>query len=790
MPLEADFSKDKRWIMPEKGSIPQAYQAAIGGHPLVAQTLYQRGYHTIEAARAFLDPDRYQPAPASDLPDLSTACELLANAIQKKAHILVWGDFDVDGQTATTVLVEGLRQLGGTVSYYIPVRAKESHGINRNSLKDKLKSGFDLLLTCDTGITEHENIQLVRNLGIPVIVTDHHIPGETLPPAHAVINPQRLPSDHPLHALPGVGVAYKLIEGLFSYLDQHPVEHKHADVSPSSLGHLLELVALGIVADVAELHGDNRYLLQKGLQHLRSTQRLGLKILYQNAELDPNNLNEGHIGFQIAPRLNAVGRLGDANPMVEFLTTQDPARARVIAFQIEATNAKRRFETRQVEQAAEMQLTAGSTERYAASRHAPAIVLHHPTWPGGVVGIVASRLVERYQKPTILLTGEDPVHGSARSVAGLHITEAIAAQADLLTGYGGHPMAAGLSMPQAHYGAFKRRFLATVENLIKDVQIVQEHHLAQVLTIDQINLELVQEIERLAPFGPGNPPLLFLLEGLRLVDYSLVGANQEHRQVMVEDKGGEKLKLIWWNGGDEPLPEAEFDLVCKLTHSDYKGSPQVSAEWIDYRLSEAGQLEVEDRHIEIMDYRLTPDPQSKLIHCLEADSTAILWGEGVMDENVSFKGRHELEENPDLIIWSAPPSQTVLNQVIHRVQPKIVTVFGINPGLDDVDQFLLRLAGIAKYALAHMDGKTTLERVAAGCAAEETTVITGLRFWHAKGDFSVKFIGDSVHISPHTPVPQPQLQQDFERLLKNQLEESRAFRKFFQTSDIQAQLTG
>ncbi len=316
MPPDAGFTNQQRWIIPEMISIPQAYQDAIGGHPLIAQTLYQRGYRTIESARAFLDPDRYQPAPASDLPDLPAACELLKNAIQEKAHILVWGDFDVDGQTATTVLVEGLRQLGGVVSYHIPVRGEESHGINRTTLKEKLTSGFDLLLTCDTGVTEHANIQLVRNLGIPVIVTDHHIPGETLPPANAVINPQRLPPDHPLRALPGVGVAYKLIEGLFSFLDHHPGEHSHSELCTSSLGHLLELVALGIIADVAELQGNNRYLLQKGLQHLRTTHRLGLQLLYKNAELDPNNLNEGHIGFQIAPRLNAVGRLGDANPMV------------------------------------------------------------------------------------------------------------------------------------------------------------------------------------------------------------------------------------------------------------------------------------------------------------------------------------------------------------------------------------------------------------------------------------------------------------------------------------------
>ena len=765
----------KHWVMPEKISVPESYQAAVGGHPLIAQTLYQRGYRSIESAHAFLNPDHYQPTPPSELPDLDTACELLANTIRDKAHILVWGDFDVDGQTATTVLVEGLRQAGAIVSYYIPIRAKESHGINRDTLKKMLKTGFDLLLTCDTGISEHANLQIVRNLGIPVIVTDHHTLSKTLPPANAVINPQRLPPEHPLHPLPGVGVAYKLIEGLYNYLDFEP-----------DLGHLLELVALGIVSDVAQLQGDNRYLLQKGLHQLRHTQRLGLQMLYKNAALNPANLNEGHIGFQIGPRLNAVGRLGDANPMVAFLITQDPGEARVISHQIEAMNTKRRFDTRQVEQAAEMQLSTSSTDRHAA-----AIVLHNPTWPGGIVGIVASRLVERYQKPVILLTGEDPIHGSARSVPGLHITEAIGAQYDLLEGFGGHPMAAGLSMPSNHYAAFKRRFLSTTEALLKDVAIVEALRLTQELSLDQIDLDLVSEIERLAPFGPGNPPLLFLLRDLTLISESQVGVNQEHRQVTVADNCEKELRLIWWNGGDEPLPEAKFDLVCKLTHSDYKGTPQVSAEWVDFRLSEAGRLEVKARQVEINDYRNAINPKAHLIRCLEENPTALLWGEGTLPSDLPFMGRHELEETRHLVIWTTPPSQSVLREVLSKTQPKKVTVFGTQAesNLDQVEHFLNRLAGLAKYAIVHMEGIAPLERLAAGCAADEITLKAGLQLWQAKGLFKVEFGAASVHITTDAPEPDPKLMINHENTLKAQLGESRAFREYFQRGDIHSLLT-
>jgi single-stranded-DNA-specific exonuclease len=762
------MAAEKRWVMPEKIKPPGAFQEAIGGHPLVAQTLYQLGYQSIDAAQAFLNPEKYQPAPATDLPDLEAACNLLVAAIRTGQHILVWGDFDVDGQTATTLLVEGLREVGAKVSYHIPVRAEESHGITREALKARLAAGFDLLLTCDTGITEYENLQIVGNLGIPVIVTDHHTLGERLPPANAVVNPQRLPAGHPLRTLPGVGVAYKLIEGLYAHLN-----------CELDTGNLLELVALGIVADVAELQGDTRFLLQRGLLNLRQTRRVGLQMLYEQAELIPANLNEGHIGFQIGPRLNAVGRLADANPMVDFLTTTDPGRARTLVYQIEALNAKRRFATRQVEQGAEGQLSAS-----AADRHTPAIVLHHPTWPGGVVGIVASRLVDRYHKPVILLTGDDPIHGSARSIPGVHITGAIATQADLLNGYGGHPMAAGLSMPAQNYPAFKRRFLATIQEQLGDVDIIPEIEVAQELTLDQVDLDLVAEIDRLAPFGPGNPPLVFLLRDLQLVAEAAVGANQEHRQLTVQDGSENELRLIWWNAADEPLPIDQFDLLCKLTRSDYKGSPQLSAEWVDFRLSQAGRKAVEARHVEIIDYRDKIDPQAQLARCLAEDTQVSVWGEGQLPQNFPFKGRHELEQTPHLVIWTAPPSQSVLHDVIRQTQPKTVTVFGVDPQLDDENRFLNRLGGLAKYAIAHMDGQASLEHLAAACASQAETVQIGLQLWGARGELTVDIQGEFVYLTTEVNKPDPAAVENFKAILKSLLLETGAFRSYFKRGDL------
>ncbi|HQA28056.1 MAG TPA: single-stranded-DNA-specific exonuclease RecJ [Brevefilum fermentans] len=764
------MSPKQPWVHVETHPIPIEFQEAIGGHPLVAHTLYERGYRTVDEALAFLDPDLYHPSSAFDLPDMERGCDLLTRAISEQACILVWGDFDVDGQTATTLLVEGLRGLGANVRYHIPVRAKESHGIRKEVLKAQLVQGFDLLLTCDTGITEFESLQWVRNLDIPIIVTDHHLLAERMPPADAVINPQRLEEGHPLRTLPGVGVAYQLIEGLYASLGRG-----------LDLGRLQELVALGIVSDVAEQRGDTRYLLQRGLKSLRKTSRVGLIRLFENAELNPGLINEGHIGFQIAPRLNAVGRLGDANPMVEFLTTQDKSEARRLATLIEGMNIKRRSETRQVERGAEAQLQASSDDR-----HAPAIVLHHPGWPGGVVGIVASRLVERYHKPVILLTGEDPISGSARSVPGLHITEAIGAQSDLLNNFGGHPMAAGLSLPVAHYPAFKRRFLATVEAQLPSGAVGEPIEIAGSLRLDELDLALVREISRLGPFGQGNPALNFRVNDLRVVAESTVGIEREHRQVTVADKENNELRLIWWNGADERLPEAQFDLVCQLTESDYEGTPQLSAEWIDFQLSEAGKVEIASRQVELIDYRASLHSQDQLAQLVLESPRALIWGEGDLPNAIPFKGRHELEKNSHLVVWTAPPSQTVLQHVLGLVQPKQVTVFAVEPGICELHAFMSRLGSAAKYALNNLGGRASIERLGATCAADESAVRTGLLLWEARGMLSVNFKGEEVHIRADRPEADFDASALLETMLKELLEESRAYRRYFHQVELRS----
>jgi single-stranded-DNA-specific exonuclease len=667
--------------------------------------------------------------------------------------------------------MEGLQKLGANVSYHIPVRAKESHGITWKVLSRYLEQGFDLLLTCDTGIAEHDNLQRVRESGIPVIVTDHHTLKATLPPANAVINPQRLSADHPLRSLPGVGVAYQLMEALYKKCNR-----------PFEPGPFQELAALGIVADVASVTNDTRYLLQKGLAALRQTSRPGLQTLYQNAGINPLRLDEEIIGFQIAPRLNAMGRLGDANPIVELLSTNDRGRSRVLATEVEATNNQRQFLTDQVEEAAEAQLKTNP-----ALRQRSAIVLHHPDWPGGVVGIVANRLVERYQKPTILLTGKDPVHGSARSVEGINITEAITAQADLLIGFGGHPMAAGLSMPLKHLTTFINRLSKTISQMTEGLDLTPTLNIHHVLKLSEIDLALIDDLQRLAPFGPENPPLNFLIKNVKHVSDVVVGKTQSHRQVIIEDQAGDQMRFIWWHGAGEPIPEETFNLVCRLHENDYRGVRQISAEWIDGRVTDVeGKKKVQPQR-KVFDVRAHQDGLTliqKITHNLKM---GLCWGEGPENHRMGGTSRCLLTPAQRLVILTSPPGLNVLEKALDVVNPEEIIVFAINPGLDTFDAFMVRLGGLTKYIMGHHEGRVSLCEITAGMAAQEKTLLAGLDLWQALGKCRYEKSGtDSLIIQPGESLKnEPKVLEGTRKRLLSLLQESRAFRRYFQTTPIQ-----
>lgn len=756
-----------RWIDPPPPEVPASF-ADLDLPPLIARTLVRRGLTDPAAARAFLDPASYASSPASELPGMDQAVERILLAARSGESVCVWGDFDVDGQTATTLLVETLRALNADVSYHIPIRAVSSHGVHIPQLKEIIDRGAHLIITCDTGITAHEAVDYARARGVDFVITDHHEPGETLPPAAAILNPRLLPEGHPLSTLAGVGVAYKLAEALMGDGPSTRDHRPSSTVDALSPEVLLDLVALGLIADLALLKDDARYLAQRGIRALRSTERLGLKTVYEFANLQPSTLNETSVGFALGPRLNALGRLGDANPAVELLTTRDPIRARILAAHIEGLNAQRRLLTDQVTQAAEAQLRA-----HPSLLAQPVIVLGHSAWPGGVVGIVANRLVDRYHKPAILFNfSEDGLaRGSARSIEGLHITDAIAAQKELLLNYGGHPMAAGLALEQSKVPDFRRTISRTVETMLAESQVEEEAlEIDAWMGLDELTFEMADSIERLAPFGPGNPALTLATRGLQVVKSTEIGKNKEHLKLTVQDEAGRQQDVLWWKSAGEAMPEGRFDLAYTLRTGSFRGARQLNLEFVELRETGEKPVEVRKALLEIQDMRKNAAAFERL------SPQVLIWAEGA--DKSKGKSRFDLHPADEFAIWTAPPSPTELRAALEIVKPKTLYLFAVPPPEEKTDAFLTRLAGLVKYAVNQRGGKATLAELATATAQREAAVRLGLEWLRAGGHITLQ--GDQdLTVASGNAEANPYVQKELYIAVKGLLEETAAYRAYF-----------
>jgi len=547
-------------------------------------------------------------------------------------------------------------------------------------------------------------------------------------------------------------------------------------------------VALGIVADVAVQTGDTRYLLQRGLEALRHTERLGLRVMMETAELDPAWLSEEHIGFVLGPRLNALGRLADANVAVELLTTDNLGRARILAAELEGLNAQRKLLCDQVFQAAQAQI-----ERDPSFLEHSALVLSHPSWPAGVIGIVASRLAERYHRPTILIATPpgELGRGSARSIEGVNITAAIAAQREMLVRFGGHPMAAGLTIDSEEIPEFRRALSRTVSEMLADPKGFPKPlgslQIDDYLSLADLSLDLVEDLERLAPFGPGNPPLTLVSKRLSLTSHSTVGRTGEHLQLIVEDEEGTAQRVVWWQGAGWPLPQGRFDLAYVVRASNYRGQRDIQVEWVDACPIEEPRPEGFPKtlrvSIEVVDYRREPSPH-KLLERLRAREDAQVWSEAKARAEVAGQGRYELKQSKALIIWTTPPSPAELRTVLEKVAPETVYLFGIDPGLDHPETFLKRLAGLTRYALNSHQGRANVSTLAAATAQRETTVRQGMAWLAARGHLVV--LGeddDEIQLAEGSHVVDPKGFQKPFGSLKTLLEETAAYRAHFGRAD-------
>lgn len=762
---------ERQWRFRQPPNLPGHLLSAAGHDPIIAAYLLDRGLTTPEAARHYLEPDINNLTDPFEFPDMPKAVSRIQKALAEGEFIGIWGDFDVDGQTSTALLVDCLEKLGASIRYHLPIRGKESHGISLPSLQSFMGTGIQMLITCDTGISEHTSLQYAAQNGLDVIITDHHSLPSELPLAYACINPHLLPEGHAFETLSGSGVAFELMLAVCR-------NQTREDIALSCL----DLAAIGLIADMAPLKRDARLIAQLGLKLLTDQPRQWLKILLEAAQMTTTEVDESTIGFTIAPRLNAVGRLEDANPLVEFLLDRKPDSLQDMANHLEALNANRKWLCDQVFQSAKEQL-----ERQRELSTSAIIILSNPTWPGGVLGLAAGKLKEKFYRPVILLndSGDGVLRGSARSVEGVNITEAISSASSLLLGFGGHAMAAGLSLPAEKLPEFRNeintwlrlRGLAAAEPPALDIDAE--------LKLEQINPQFFQTMQKLAPFGMGNPPLVFCCRRLKITSARPLDRNREHFKFQIQDEQGDSLPFYWWNIDETLIPTGSFDLSFSLRKNSYKGETTLQAEYIDIHPVEEPETTIPgEKNLEILDLRLLTQPLEDAMRVSSGKSYLKFEEPPVLDDPFSV-GRNQLYSVTNLILASIPPSREKMDEILTQASPNCLILAFPPPKLLNISQFLNRLAGLIKFALQNHDGLTSTLDLARAMNQNEGAIEAGIAWFQAEGKILVTAADlGLIRIKRSGTSGNSKYKGAFEKQINFHLQETYSYQKFFYDQSI------
>lgn len=525
-PLSA---RNKRWVVSE--AAPPELAARLGRGQVVATLLYQRGLRDPETVASFLDADYrgglHDPLMMKGMPEASAR---IARAIGAGEPMVVYGDFDTDGVTAVTLLMQAITAMGGSIRPYIPHRVREGYGLNGEAIEHLAAEGVRLLITVDCGISNIAEVERAQALGLDVIVTDHHHPPATLPRALAVVNPKQPGCAYPYKQLVGVGIAFKLVQALV-----------RQGVSLGALRgrDLLDVVALGTVTDMGPLDGENRVLVKAGLKAINATQRPGLRALIRAAGLAEGQVDATAIGFMLGPRINAAGRLDDAVSAYDLLLAEDFATAQRLADELNQTNRQRQELTKQVQAAAQAMAEASGKHKRRI------VVIDGEDFPAGVVGLVAGKLVEEWARPVLLIErGAALSRGSARSIRGFNIIDALTTCKDLFVRFGGHSMAAGFTIASELLPELDARLQELGNEYLRDDMLVPTLDIDADIALSELNWGLYQELAQLEPFGQANPQPTFMSRRVKVVDARAVGKDGRHLKLRVAENGSPPVDAI------------------------------------------------------------------------------------------------------------------------------------------------------------------------------------------------------------------------------------------------------
>ncbi len=501
---------------------------------VIGRILINRGIDTPDQVERFFNPQAVHLYDPYLMRDMEKGVDRIITALQRRERIAIYGDYDVDGITAASMMYLFLKDLGGEVEAYIPDRQAEGYGISELGITELHRRGIGLIISVDCGITSIKESKFATSLGIDLIISDHHEPGDMIPEAWAILDPKRQGCEYPFKELSGVGVAYKIAQGVLKKLGMEP---EYAE-------KYIDLVALGSAADIVPLVDENRVFVKMGLEKINNLPEVGLASLIESAQIRTGKIEVGDIVFGIAPRINAVGRLGSALRAVKLLTTRDKVSSREIAQVLEEENRRRKdIDNTTLEEA------ISEIENTMNPHESRSIVLSREGWHPGVIGIVASRLIERYYRPTVMITVENGQgKGSARAIAKFDIYQALKACSDLLLQFGGHRYAAGLTIAAENIPEFRRRFEQVCRDMIPEEDLIPKIKIESEISLDEITPEVVNTLKRFAPFGPKNNRPNFFSRGLDVLDVPrIVGAN--HLKFRA-GQAGAAFEAIGFNLGD------------------------------------------------------------------------------------------------------------------------------------------------------------------------------------------------------------------------------------------------
>jgi single-stranded-DNA-specific exonuclease len=584
---------EPRWVFPadraevaqtELDEAARVVATELSVHPVVAKVLVARGYRTPTDAKKFLTDS------VAELPDpflmkgLPQAVERLMRAILQQEAVTLYGDYDVDGVSSTALLTTFLRQVGLEVRTYIPHRLEEGYGLNRAAIERLASEGTKLLVTLDCGITSHAEIERANSLGVDVVVVDHHAVPEVMPPAVAVLNPLQPGCDYPTKWLCAGGVTFNLCMGLRKTLREKGFFAGNGGRQEPNLKQLLDLVALATVADVVPLTGANRILVTHGLKELTAGRRPGVRALKDVAEVGGRDITASDVGFRLGPRINAAGRLDDASIGLQCLLSRDYESALPLARALDSANKERQQIERNMLQAAIEQAET------AVARGAKGLVLSSPDWHPGVVGIVASRIVERFYRPTILIGVHDGMgKGSARSIEGFHLYDAVKSVSGVLTRFGGHKAAAGLSIDPARLQEFTDAFEGVAAQRLDDAALIPRCRIDAVVDPKELDEKAIASLEKLAPFGMGNPEPVLAFRGQMALPKVLENKKPgEPGHLKLTLESARYFDIIGFSmAGKVELTQKPVDIAFKAGIEEYMGIPRLKLKLTQLRASQS-----------------------------------------------------------------------------------------------------------------------------------------------------------------------------------------------------------